>query len=269
MERDRAAAVAEAVRLMRAEALSANKAAEKVGSGLGVTGRTVKLWAEKAGTPLGALSREAGKTGAATVALQGYTTARRLVLCDKLLAAVEFRLADVEADCPEPRDLQRLAMTFAIASDKRNLLEQQTAEQAAHADLAYWVWQAEHRYQFGDDAGPVLHADAFHRLRAVAEAFQRWRREQEAARYDDDEGEEEDGDDEGDEPVSPPAVRGMSDTELMAALRAQAAELRAEFRRPASQPEPIRPPAPEAEAPPPAAPEPRLPDIPGVRWVDP
>lgn len=136
----RARAVAEARRLITEERLSANEASARVAEPLGVTGRSVKRWAAQDGQPLGALSRDALKTRAATQALQaraGYTAARRLVVADKLLAAIEGQINYVE-----PADLGRLTMAFAIASDKRSQLEDRAAEQAALADPAYWGWLA-------------------------------------------------------------------------------------------------------------------------------
>jgi hypothetical protein len=139
----RAEAVAEARRLILEERLSANEAGARVGAALGVTGRSVLRWAATGGQPLGALSRDAAKTRAATeawAAQAGYGAVRRLRLADRLLEAIE-----AQVDLVEPADLGRLAMAFAVTSDKRSQLEDRAAEQAALTDPAYWAWLAAER----------------------------------------------------------------------------------------------------------------------------
>jgi hypothetical protein len=146
----RAEAVAEARRLILEEGCSANEAGARVGAPLGVSGRSVLRWAAAGGQPLGALSRDAAKTRAATeawVAQSGYGALRRLRLADRLLEAIESQVDEVE-----PADLGRLAMAFAITSDKRSQLEDRAAEQAALADPDYWAWLTKER---GGEADPV------------------------------------------------------------------------------------------------------------------
>jgi hypothetical protein len=268
-EPDKAAAVAEAQRLMREAGLSANKAAERVGAGLAVTGRTVKLWAQKAGTPLGALSQEQGKTRGARDALRGYTVERRLALCDRLLGAVEGHVDGADA-----AGMQKLAMSFAILSDKREHLEGVAACLAAYGDPAYWAWVRAQQDDIAVATGgapfrllvPGLGPERFHQTAPALEVAGRRLEEERAARYaDDDEDEEDDEDEDGAEDAPEEEAAGG----LPELLRAQVArrltddELLAELRQ--RRPEP--PPPPRAATTNGAAPAP-VRGAPTIRWTE-
>lgn len=120
-------AVDDAIGWMRADRLSANKAAAQAGERWGVTGRCVQQWAAKQGRPLGALALElsreqrnnAAAAGVASAVNASYGVAERLKLSDEFFAKAREMLMLAA----EPKDVYQLSLAFAILTDKRRLEE--------------------------------------------------------------------------------------------------------------------------------------------------
>lgn len=113
-------AVAEAVRLIQDDGLSATQAAQQVADTLGVSGRTVRRWAQEIGTPLGELSLAVGKETVAEA--RAIYQARRPHLEVALFEAAEHLIAAV-LGARVARDAQAWMTAAAIAVDKLRLEE--------------------------------------------------------------------------------------------------------------------------------------------------
>lgn len=118
--KQRAAAVAEAHRLITDEGLSANKAAEQVAKPLGVTSRAVHQWATKAGTNLGDHSHQAANR--AREVQEAQYLAKRAALRNLLLEKVTDILGRMDQPQIDFRgkDAQEVTFPIANASDVRN-----------------------------------------------------------------------------------------------------------------------------------------------------
>lgn len=138
---ERAAAVDRAATLMREEGYSQNKATDAVGDDLGVTGRTVKLWAVDLGMPLGVISQEDDKTAKAREALVEYGHERRRQLSDLLFGRIE----DVALTTSDPGALKDLATTYGILVDKRRLEEGKATERTETVDQRSAVERAKQK----------------------------------------------------------------------------------------------------------------------------
>lgn len=126
-EHERRHAVERAAALMAAEKYSQNRACAAVGEDLGVTGRTVALWAADLEIPL-ATSREATKKASAAIAV--YGAERRRELSDLLFSRVNV----VAQNSNDPGALKDLATTFGILTDKRRLEEGKATERTESLD---------------------------------------------------------------------------------------------------------------------------------------
>lgn len=140
-------AVEEAHRLIRDEGLSANKASDRVAEPLGVTGRTVKRWAQEHGTPLGEASQDTAKN-ARTVQADLNAARREGLKADMLDKAfdvlarmdephIDFRGKDVtEVTFPRATsaDVRNYAVAFAILVDKMRLEEGKSTSREERVD---------------------------------------------------------------------------------------------------------------------------------------
>lgn len=131
----RAAAVAAALELV-ATGLSANKASEQIAQPLGTTSRTIKRWAQEAGTPLGEATQDAAK-GAREAAEAQFVARRaelRVLLSDTVTDIIgrmhkphiDFRgkeAQEVEFPIATSTDVRNYAVAAGILIDKMRLEE--------------------------------------------------------------------------------------------------------------------------------------------------
>lgn len=127
---ERSVAVERAKELMVNDGFSQNRACAAVGEDLGVTGRTVALWAADMEIALGSISREATKTAAASRARAEYGADRRRELSDLLFSRCE----EVASDTRDSGVLKDLATVFGILTDKRRLEEGKATERTESLD---------------------------------------------------------------------------------------------------------------------------------------
>jgi uncharacterized protein YoaH (UPF0181 family) len=134
-EDERRVAVEQARALMTEQGYSQNKATDAVGDDLGVSGRTVKLWAADLDMPLGELSREAAKekiAAAAAVmeATRDYTQAERLALLNEGFDKARTLLAELKT----AQEFQQWTVGTGTLIDKRRLEEGKATERLATTD---------------------------------------------------------------------------------------------------------------------------------------
>ena len=122
-DQERQAAVDRAAALMADEGLSQNRACAAVGEDLGVSGRTIGLWAADLGIRLGQVSQETAKSRAAQVAREALAAQRDYVQVERLALLNEgFEKARALLQkITTPQELQQWSVATGTLIDKRRL----------------------------------------------------------------------------------------------------------------------------------------------------